>query len=118
MSHPIVASANGRAYLAGCSPEERQTLLNEIRIKTPEDWERWGAGALEMIEEWRRRGFTYSYQGYRPDVCTVGVPYRHAARGELFVFNCVLGAQTVKPGQLENEVGPALLEMVGAMPYA
>ncbi len=117
MSHPIIAAANGRAYLAGCSVAERETLLNEIRIKTPDDWSKWGPGAQEMIEEWRTRGFCYSYKGYRPDVCTVGVPYRHATRGELFVFNCVLGAQAVKPGQLENEVGPALLEMVTGMPY-
>jgi DNA-binding IclR family transcriptional regulator len=117
MSHPIIATANGRAYLAGCTPEERKTLLNEIRIKTPLEWAKHGEGALRMIEVWRKLGFCYSYGEYRPDVCTVGVPYRHATRGELFVFNCVLGSQTVKPGQLEKEIGPQLLEMVAGMPY-
>lgn len=118
MSHPIIATANGRAYLAGCSPEERKTLLNEIRIKTPNDWERCEMRAMEVIESWRTRGFCCSYGEYRPDVCTVGVPYRHEARGELFVFNCVLGSHMVKPGQLENEVGPQLLEMVAGMMYS
>lgn len=65
-----------------------------------------------------RHGFCYSHGEYRPDVATVGVPYRPSSGGELYVFNCVLGSQFVKPGQLENEVGPALLEMTSVLPYA
>lgn len=115
MSHPIIASANGRAFLAACSSEERTTLLNEIRVKTPADWERHGEDALAMIEKWRTLGFCYSYGKYRPDVCTVGVPYRHEPGGPLFVFNCVLHAHLVRPGQLEAEIGPQLLEMVDGL---
>lgn len=117
MSHPIIATSIGRAYLAGCTPEQRKTLLNEIKVKTPDDWRKYYARAMEMIEIWRTLGFCYSYGGYRPDVCTVGAPYRHDARGELYVFNCVLGAHVVKPGQLEKEVGPQLLEMISTMNY-
>jgi DNA-binding IclR family transcriptional regulator len=115
MSHPIIATANGRAYLAGCYPAERDTLLNEIRVKMPEAWKKFGAGALQAIEEWRRLGFCYSYGEYRADVCTVGVPYRHDPRGELAVFNCVLGSHAVKKGQLQAEIGPQLVEMVASI---
>ncbi|MEJ7931633.1 IclR family transcriptional regulator [Ramlibacter sp. AN1015] len=115
MSHPIIATANGRAYLAGLSPHERGTLLNEIRVKAPEAYRTYNASAQQAIEDWCRLGFCFSYGEYRPDVCTVGVPYRHEARGDLFVFNCVLGASVVKPGQLEGEVGPQLLEMVSGL---
>lgn len=118
MSHPIIATSNGRAYLAACSADERNTLFNQIRVKTPEHWERWGESALDMIQFWGRHGFCYSHGEYRPDVATVGVPYRPSSGGELYVFNCVLGLQFVKPGQLENEVGPALLEMTSVLPYA
>src|SRR5690606_2658593 len=76
MSHPIIATSNGRAYLAACSADERNTLFNQIRVKTPGDWERWGESALEMIQFWGRHGFCYSHGEYRPDVATVGVPYR------------------------------------------
>jgi DNA-binding IclR family transcriptional regulator len=112
MAHPILGTANGRAFLAGCTPEEREALMNEIRVKTPEDWERWGARALEMIEEWKALGFCYSYAEFRADICTVGVPYRPQPRGEVYVFNCVLHTHLVKPGQLQKETGPLLLEMV------
>jgi DNA-binding IclR family transcriptional regulator len=115
MSHPIIATSNGRAYLAALSPDERETLLNEIRVKTPEQFRAYHARAKQAIEDWRRLGFCYSYGEYRPDVCTVGVPYRHETRGELFVFNCVLASTAVRPGQLETEVGPQLLEMVGGL---
>lgn len=112
MSHPIIATSNGRAYLAGSSPEERKTLLNEIRVKTPDQWKAYGERAMQMIEEWKRLGFCYSYGEYRPDVCTVGVPYRPQPGGDLFVFNCVLHSYLVKPRQLEKEIGPQLLQMV------
>ncbi|HEY9281019.1 MAG TPA: IclR family transcriptional regulator [Eoetvoesiella sp.] len=116
MSHPIIGTANGRAFLAASTPEDRKALLNEIRIKTPDQWEKFGATAIAMIEKWKTLGFCYSYAEYRPDVCTVGVPYRHqGVLGDLFVFNCVLSSHLVKPGQLENEVGPQLLEMVNSL---
>ncbi len=112
MAHPIIATANGRAYLAGSTPAEREALMNEIRVKTPDLWKRAHRRAAETIEEWTRRGFCHSYGEYRPDVCTVGVPYRDAPSGELFAFNCVLPSHVVKPGQLEGEIGPQLREMV------
>ncbi|MES2187388.1 MAG: IclR family transcriptional regulator [Pseudomonadota bacterium] len=115
MSHPLIAGANGRAFLAACSPEERETLVNEIRVKTPVHWDRYGAAAQHMIGEWKKLGFCYSYGEYRPDVCTVGAAYRESAQGELFVFNCVLHAHLVRPGMLENEIGPLLLEMVAEL---
>lgn len=117
MSHPIIATANGRAYLAGCYPAEREMLLNEIRIKSPEAWQTFGQRAMVALDEWQRLGFCYSYGEYRADVCTVGVPYRHDARGELFVFNCVLGSHVVKKGALENEIGPQLVAMVASVGY-
>lgn len=115
MSHPIIKTANGRAFLAGCTPEYRETLLNEIRVKTPEDWKIHGERALASIEAWKERGFCYSYREYRPDICTVGVPYRPDTRSEVYVFNCVLHSHLVKPGQLENEIGPQLVEMVASL---
>ncbi|WP_399681580.1 IclR family transcriptional regulator [Xenophilus sp.] len=117
MSHPIIATANGRAYLAACTAEERTTLLNEIRVKTPDHWLKWGAAAEEMMAFCQDNGFAYSHGEYRPDVATVGVPYRPATGGELYVFNCVLASYAVKPGQLEREVGPALLAMVADLSY-
>jgi DNA-binding IclR family transcriptional regulator len=115
MSHPIIATANGRAYLAGCTPEYRETLLNEIRVKTPESWRLYGARALESIEEWKQLGFCYSDREYRPDVCTVGVPYRPSPLGDLFVFNSVMHSHSIKPGQLKEEIGPRLLRMVRSL---
>lgn len=56
MSHPIIATSNGRAYLAACSADERNTLFNQIRVKTPEHWERWGESALDMIQFWGGTG--------------------------------------------------------------
>lgn len=116
MSHPIIATANGRAYLAACTAEERTTLLNEIRVKTPDHWRQWGASAERMMAFCHDHGFAYSHGEYRPDVATVGVPFRPVTGGTLYAFNCVLGSHAVKPGQLEHEIGPALLAMVTELP--
>lgn len=115
MSHPIIATAVGRAYLAGCTPDQREALLNEIRVKTPDSFHRYEDRAHDSIEQWREIGFCYSYGEYRPDVATVGVPFRPSLLSDLCVINCVMHIQTVKPGQLENDVGPRLRRLVESL---
>src|SRR5581483_1929856 len=57
LSYPIIATATGHAYLAGSTPAERQELMNEIRLKTPDLWGHHSASAQQNLESVSRRGF-------------------------------------------------------------
>lgn len=117
MSHPIAGSAIGRAYLAGCDMNERTALLNEIRVKTPEDWERHQHGIEQSLRQFDRHGFCVSRGEVRSEIHGVGVPMRRRTDGEIIVFNCVVQSFMVKPNMLEQDIGPRLVALVRALEH-
>lgn len=108
LSHPLVASAIGRAYLCACTPDERESLLNETRVKRPELWAQHHQMVERSLSEFRQRRFCYSYGDLRPDIYAAAVALRRSANSEILVMNCVLQSYQVRTGDLEREIGPRL----------
>lgn len=115
LSQPLVATAIGRAYLAACTPDAREALLNRVKVGCPDMWKRHERSTLESIEAFGRFGFCISYGDLRPEIHAVGVPYRPLVSGEIIAFNCVLRANLLKPGQLQEDIGPRLAAMVASL---
>jgi DNA-binding IclR family transcriptional regulator len=112
LSQPIAATAIGRAYLAACTPPEREALLNEIKVKTPESYERHHKKIMQAMSDFERLGFCMSWGDLRRDVYAVGVPLRLLSSGEIVVFNCAMLALLVKPAKIRADIGPRLAAMV------
>jgi DNA-binding IclR family transcriptional regulator len=113
LTFPIISSAIGHAYLAALDEKERAKLLNQIRLKTPQDWARYAQGARDSLAEFGNRGFCMRLGGYNPDVNTVAVPLRMPE--ETVVFNCAVPAKSLSPGQLELDIGPRLVDLVDSI---
>jgi len=115
---PIVGSAIGRAYLAGLAAEAREALLNEIRVKAPEDWARFEAGMRAAVREHTRHGFCTMDGELVSEVLAVGAAYGTLRGGETVVFNAAFQRSAV-PGRglawLKSEIGPRLVRMVQAL---
>jgi len=118
MSHPMIASAIGRAYLCACTPDERSALINEIRIKTPEQWACHGAAVEKSLANFQTLGFCVSYGDLRPETYAVAVPLRRFPNSEIIVLNCVLQAFQVKDGRLETDIGPRLVALARSLDLA
>ncbi|MGE0802020.1 MAG: IclR family transcriptional regulator [Lautropia sp.] len=117
-THPIVATSVGSAYLAACTAGVRETILNEIRVKTPELWTRY-RGALERnLKKFGKLGFCISTSYYRPDVLGVGVPLRHMLDGDIVVFSCLVHAQKYSPKEVEAVIGPRLVALVRNLEFS
>ena len=111
-SVPIAAAAVGRAFLAACTPPEREAVLNQIMVKDPESHRKFRAAIDKSLEDIRVRGFCVSIGELRREVHAVGVPMRRTVDGEIVAFNCGVPAFTLKKGQLEEDIGPRLVAMV------
>jgi len=120
---PIVGSAIGRAYLAGLGAEAREALLNEIRVKAPDDWVRFEPGMRAALREHARLGFCTMDGELVSEVLAVGAAFG-AARGggEPVVFNCALQRSTVPAltaargaAWLRQGIGPRLVQMLQAL---
>ncbi len=112
LSQPIAATAIGRAYLAACAPDDRNAILNEIRVNTPEIWKQHEEKLRQSQGDYERLGFCMSWGDLRRDVYAVAVPLRLFGSSEIVVFNCALQSFVVKPAQIRSDIGPRLAAMV------
>jgi DNA-binding IclR family transcriptional regulator len=100
------------APLAGCEPAAREALLNEIRVKTPADWTRYGPGVAAALAAWPRQGFCLVDGDLLADVQAVGVPFGRGPDGELMVFNCSFQGRRAPIGWLRDTIAPQLIALV------
>ena len=112
LSYPIARTAMGRALLAAMPRDRREALLNEIKVKTPQEWNAFQQRILDSITHFHERGFCVSYGDLRREVHAVAVPMKPTPDGEILVFNCGVPSYLVKDGQMEEDVGPRLLSLV------
>ncbi len=111
-SVPIGQSVIGRAFLAACTPQEREAVLNQMKVKEPEAHRKFRAPIEKSLEDIRGRGFCAANGELLREVYAVGVPMRRTVDGEIVAFNCIVPAFMVKKGQLEEDLGPRLVAMV------
>lgn len=111
-SVPIAQACIGRAFLAACTPPEREAILNQMKVKDPEQHRKNRPQIDKSIEDIRMRGFCVSYGELRREIYSVGVPMRRTVDGEIVAFNCSVPSFVLKKGQLEEDLGPRLLTMV------
>src|SRR5690606_22083226 len=109
---PIWQSVIGRAFLAACTPPERESVLNQIKVKEPESHRRFRPAIDKALEDIRLRGFCISVGELRREMSAVGAPMRRTVDGEIVSFNCTIPAFGARKGQLEEDLGPRLVAMV------
>jgi DNA-binding IclR family transcriptional regulator len=111
-SVPIAVATIGRAFLAACTPAEREAVLNQMKVKEPELHRKYRPMIDKSLEDIRSRGFCLSLGELRREIHAVGVPMRRTVDGEIVAFNCGVPAFMLKKGQLEEDIGPRLVAMV------
>ena len=109
---PISQSVIGRAFLAACTPPEREAVLNQMKVKEPEMLRKYQPAITKSLEDIRGKGYCVSNGDLRREVHAVGVPMRRNVDGEVVTFNCGVPAFMLKKGQLEEDLGPRLVTMV------
>jgi len=111
-SVPIAQATIGRAFLAACTPAEREAVLNQMKVKEPENHRKYRSAIDKSLEDIRTRGFCVSLGELRREIYAVGVPMRRTVDGEIAAFNCGVPAFALKKGQLEDDIAPRLVAMV------
>jgi DNA-binding IclR family transcriptional regulator len=109
MTHPIAATAIGRAYAAGCPPAERTALLNELRVKEPDLWRQHGAAIAQALAAFREKGYCVSYGDLRPGIYALAAPIGRLPNRDLLVLNAVSPSWTRRAAQFEPTLAPLLL---------
>ena len=108
---PLHLSAAGRACLAALPDNERDFLLEHIRTRHAEDWQKIRRGLEKAFRDYADYGYCLSVGEWHRDVNAVAVPMVHAQHG-LLVFNCGGPSFQLSQEQLEEDIGPRLVHMV------
>lgn len=111
MTHPMIASAMGHAYIASLPAKAREALVNSIKVNTPQDWKAHGGALADNIRSYHRTGFCVSHGEFLPGFFSVGVPLHVPALRETYLFNCVMPAASVPGAKLEADIGPRLVAL-------
>jgi DNA-binding IclR family transcriptional regulator len=112
---PLVQAAMGRALLAMLPQAERQALLGRIRRETPDFWKKYGRSAERAIQDCGEKGFCFSLGDFRPEIHAVAAPLLVLPEGEVLAINCGVPVYRLRPGQLEEEIGPRLAALAASI---
>ncbi|WP_233154902.1 IclR family transcriptional regulator [Candidimonas nitroreducens] len=111
-SFPILMGSMGRAYIATLADAERQALINEMKVKTPDLWAKYEAETYRSIERYKTHHFCMRHSDILPDAHSVGSCLTTAVDNEIIAFNCAVPIYALQPNQLEQDIGPKLVKMV------
>jgi DNA-binding IclR family transcriptional regulator len=107
----ITESSAGRACLAAMPVSEREFLLDHIRERNPDDWQKIRRGLERAFRDYEDYGYCLSVGEWQSGVNSVAVPLVHAQYG-ILTFNCGGPSFQLSREKLEDDIGPRLINMV------
>jgi DNA-binding IclR family transcriptional regulator len=102
----------GRAYLAALPEEKREQLMAEIHLTDKENWPRIKEGIDRSLTEYKERGYCLSLGDWRPESHAIAVPLVPDDGSEIMVFSCSGASFQLRAQELEDDIGPRLLNLV------
>jgi len=115
LSYPILSTAIGRAYLCGYPPAQRQAILNELRVKEPDQWARFGEATMQNIEAFHQRGYCVSFGEIINDIHGIAVPLPASGRDRPIAISCVVHSYQMSPEDIERKIGPRIVSVSRAL---
>lgn len=114
-THSLAGTAMGRACLMACLPAERESLLNQLRILAPDEWERYGVELMRNLAQYARYGCCVSIGEVHPDVQAVAVPLGRIDQGEPAALNCSFQGRPLSEAWLREKIAPRLQALCRAI---
>jgi DNA-binding IclR family transcriptional regulator len=108
----IATSSMGRAYLAALPEEKRKDLMGEIRLSDKENWPAIKEGMDRALTEFKEKGYCLSIGDWRPESNAIAVPLVPEAGSDIMVFSCSGASFQLRAKELEDDIGPRLLNLV------
>lgn len=110
----LARSSIGRAYLAAARDEEREALMERMRLHYGE--ERWPSirkGIMRSLQEIRSQGYCASIGDWHTQINAVAVPFRPShPDAPVLAVNCGGPSYALTADRLRKNLAPRLIEMV------
>ena len=110
---PVATTSIGRAYICALPEEERRPLLEQIRLRRPEEWPQTERRFDAALRDYDQYGFCLSLGDWRRDVNAVAAPFDPRDGTKPVVVGCSGAAFQLPPEMLRRDIGPRLLALIG-----
>ncbi|MDO5693638.1 MAG: IclR family transcriptional regulator [Pseudomonadota bacterium] len=123
---PLAITAIGRAWLAGCTSQEREAVLQTLQKRRPQAWPALAVELEQSLAQYRQDGVTTVLGGWQTGVHAMARPLRLGGGWPLLAVSCggpdfVLSAnylaRTIRPRLIElaTRIETAMLRQPGGM---
>jgi DNA-binding IclR family transcriptional regulator len=109
---PLATTAMGKAYLCGLPQDERDFLMDHIRLNEEGNWPKIKADIEQGFKDYQDRGFCLSSGLWDASISAVGVPLIDSDPAKTMAFNCGGPSFLLSQDLLINDLGPRLVQLV------
>lgn len=117
-SLPIIASTSGRAWLARTTPQERDKVLNQVKVLYPKLYAEQIAKVRRTLGDLAQRGYLSGPGLVQPERVVVAVPMARPVNAEIIVFNCAVAPQGRPVEPLRAHLGARLITLARGVEIA
>lgn len=107
---PIANSALGRAYLWGLPADERERMIESLRLARGSDWAQLDAPLKKALEDGDKLGYLMSAGEFHREINSVSVPLV-GPNGDVMALNCGTAAFVYTEDHMRQVIAPQLLKM-------
>lgn len=111
---PMANSALGRAYLWALPPQERERMIESLRLARGTDWQALERGLKRSLADADRQGYSVSAGEFHNEINSVSVPLVGPA-GDVMSLNCGTAAFLYTEEHLRQVIAPELLKMAAGL---
>ena len=109
---PLATTSMGRALLCALPQNERDFLMDHIRLRNEEQWPKVKAGIEQAFKDYQDHGFCISVGEWEKTISAVGVPMIDANEEKIMAFNFGGPAFMLTREMLMEDLGPRLVNVV------
>lgn len=109
---PLIGTALGRACLMSYQENERLQILNQIQIRSPESWGRFGRAAVQSFSNYAKYGCCTNVGELFHDVQAVAIPMGRIDQDEPAALSCSFQGLALDENWLRDKIAPKLIKLV------
>jgi DNA-binding IclR family transcriptional regulator len=109
---PLATTAMGKAYLCGLPQNDRDFLMDHIRLQTETNWPKIKADLEQGFRDYQDHGFCMSSGLWDANISAVGVPLVDPDVAKTMAFNCGGPSFLLPQEKLVDDLGPRLVTLV------
>ena len=107
---PIATTSMGRALLCALPERERESLMEQMRIRDEVRWPKIRVGIEQAMKDYEEKGLCFSLGEWKKDVHAVAAPLIPSNGSRILVFSCAGAAFQLRRHMLEDDIGPRVAE--------